>query len=86
MRIGVITSIDTQLGKGIILDENEQEIEFHFSSLKDELVLCSQVGFEIELAEDGLVAVGLIQIKSWACECLGNALYSPSGDKYSWFL
>lgn len=56
LRKGKITSIDND-GSGIITDENEQEIPFTLGNSFFYNIKGANVKFDIELTDDGLVAV-----------------------------
>lgn len=59
MRKGIVNYIDPALGVGSIIDENEQEILFHFNHPYEFLKTKTFVPFEIELDTNILVANGL---------------------------
>jgi len=59
MRIGKIISIESERAKGIILDENDQEIPFAVDEFAPGIKLFDTVSFKIELGENGLRAVGV---------------------------
>lgn len=59
MRKGIVNYIDPALGIGSIIDENEQEIPFHFNHPYEFIKTGTFVSFEIELDTNGLVANGL---------------------------
>jgi len=56
LRKGKITSIKED-GSGIITDENEQEIHFKLEKSFFENLTGAAVSFEIELSNNGLIAV-----------------------------
>lgn len=58
LRKGTITAIEED-GSGIITDENEQEIYFKLEKSFLENLTGAPVSFEIELSNDGLIAVGI---------------------------
>lgn len=59
MRKGDVTQIDFEYGHGIIIDENGQDIHFQLDSISDQITINSKIIFEIELREQGLVAVNV---------------------------
>lgn len=59
IRSGEITQIDFEIGQGIIIDENGQDIHFQLEDVKDQIILNSKITFEIELNERGLIAVNV---------------------------
>ncbi|MCZ4222626.1 hypothetical protein [Pedobacter rhodius] len=56
LRKGTITSLEED-GSGIITDENEQEICFKLEKSMLENLTGTPVSFEIELTDEGLIAV-----------------------------
>ncbi|KQS34490.1 hypothetical protein [Pedobacter sp. Leaf194] len=58
LRKGTITSIEND-GRGIITDENDQEIPFEFERNMLQSIKGATVSFDIELGNAGLVAVGI---------------------------
>ncbi|RZK20035.1 MAG: hypothetical protein EOO86_05705 [Pedobacter sp.] len=61
-RVGVIALIDPENKCGIILDENCQDISFELDDFSDALLIDTKVFFEIELNDNGLIAVNVIAI------------------------
>ncbi|MBB6236471.1 cold shock CspA family protein [Pedobacter sp. AK013] len=59
MRKGNVTQIDFEYGRGIIIDENGQDIHFQLDNVSDQININSKVIFEIELNKSGLVAVNV---------------------------
>ena len=59
MRKGNVTQIDFEYGHGIIIDENDQDIHFQLDNISDQININSKIIFEIELREQGLVAVNV---------------------------
>lgn len=59
LRKGNVTHIDLEYGHGIITDENDQDIHFRLDNVSDQISLNSKIVFEIELQEQGLVAVNV---------------------------
>lgn len=59
MRKGDVTQIDFEYGHGIIIDENGQDIHFQLDNISDQININSKIIFEIELREQGLVAVNV---------------------------
>ncbi|WP_421943279.1 hypothetical protein [Pedobacter sp.] len=59
MRKGKIINITLSEGRGIILDENDQEIAFCLKTLDKSLGLGDGVQFEIQKTDHGLTAVNI---------------------------
>lgn len=58
-RVGVVSCIDIENNRGVILDENCQDIGFTLEGLSETIDLDSRVSFEIELSSNGLVATNI---------------------------
>jgi len=58
MRKGKILSINASNGRGLIEDDNQQEIEFYLSGLV--VKVSDEVSFDIAMGVGGLIAVDLI--------------------------
>lgn len=56
-RRGEIIHIDFEHGLGTIIDENGQDIQFLLDEVSDQINLNAKVVFEIDLSDQGLVAV-----------------------------
>lgn len=56
-RRGEIIHIDFEYGLGTIIDENGQDIQFLLDEVSDQINLNAKVVFEIDLSDQGLVAV-----------------------------
>lgn len=59
MRIGKIIFLKEGGNKGILLDENDQEIEFLVHTFAQRVSLHDIVKYRIELFDEGLIAVGI---------------------------
>jgi len=59
MRVGKIISLEDGASKGVLLDENDQEIQFIVETFDQEVSLHDIVRFKIELFGEGLLAVGI---------------------------
>lgn len=62
MRKGIVTHIDILSGKGIIEDENEQDINFHLNLTHRYLQAGHPVEFQITLSPNGLLATDVAAI------------------------
>ena len=59
MRIGKIIFLEEGEQKGILLDENDQEIEFLVHTFAQRVSLHDIVKFKIKLFDEGLLAIGI---------------------------
>ncbi|UKT62987.1 hypothetical protein [Pedobacter mucosus] len=59
MRLGKIIFLDETEARGIIEDENEQEIPFLLDNSEERLSMADHVYFEITLAKYGLTAINI---------------------------
>jgi len=59
MRVGKIIFLEEGEQKGILLDENDQEIEFLVHTFAQRVSLNDIVKYRIELFDEGLLAVGI---------------------------
>jgi len=59
MRVGKVIFLEEGEQKGILLDENDQEIEFLVHTFAQKVNLHDIVKYRIELFDEGLLAVGI---------------------------
>lgn len=59
MRTGKIIFLEEGEHKGILMDENDQEIEFLVHTFAQKVSLHDIVQYRIELFDEGLIAVGI---------------------------
>lgn len=59
MRVGKVIFLEEGEQKGILLDENDQEIEFLVHTFAQKVNLHDIVKYKIELFDEGLLAVGI---------------------------
>ncbi|WP_025142875.1 hypothetical protein [Pedobacter jeongneungensis] len=70
-RRGEVIQINIELGIGIIMDENGQDIHFRLDAIPNEIIINSKVTFEIQLTAQGLSAmnVEVEKEKLWPSLC-----------------
>lgn len=59
MKVGIVKWFDEVKGYGFIIDENEQDVFFHYSEVVGDLNDGDTVNFEVETTHKGIKAVNV---------------------------
>ncbi|MBC6110858.1 hypothetical protein ACFOG5_01635 [Pedobacter fastidiosus] len=59
IRKGQIADLDLSSGRGVIIDENGQDISFELNEQLAQVGINAEVKFQIELGQEGLRAVAI---------------------------